>query len=88
MRGLCGSATVPTMMTNRRTTSLVTLAALLFSTPVAAQRGGGLKKKLADKLAQEWVANAAWITDLDKAKAEAHKRGKQIFAYFTRSYAP
>ena len=40
------------------------------------------------KLASAFVKNAGWITDFDAAKAEAHKTGKKIFAYFTRSYAP
>ena len=57
--------------------------------PIDAQRDAkALKQKLEDKLAQEWVSNAEWITDFDKAKAEARRRGKQIFGYFTRSYAP
>ena len=75
-------------MTHRTTFCLATLAGLFLCTGTAAQRGGDLKKKLADKLTEEWVSNAAWITDFDKAKTEAQKQGKQIFAYFTRSYAP
>lgn len=47
-----------------------------------------LRAKLTKKLAGKWIANAAWSTDLAAAKATATRRGKQIFAYFTRSYAP
>lgn len=44
--------------------------------------------KLDRKLQEAWVKNAAWITDFGKAKAAARRTGKQIFAYYTRSYAP
>ncbi|MAE77136.1 MAG: hypothetical protein CMJ85_09730 [Planctomycetes bacterium] len=47
-----------------------------------------LKEKFDAKLAEKWVTNAAWITDYDKAKATAGASGRQIFGYFTRSYAP
>jgi hypothetical protein len=38
-------------------------------------------------LKEEWLKKADWITDYDKARAEAKKSGKTIFGYFTRSYA-
>ena len=77
------------MTTPRWTITLAILAGLCFHPTATAQRGADqLKKKLADKLAQKWVANAGWITDFAKAKAKAREQGKQIFAYFTRSYAP
>ena len=77
------------MTANRWTLCSASLFGLLLCTTACAQRDADeLKKKLADKLSEEWVANAAWITDFDKAKSEAQQRGKQIFAYFTRSYAP
>jgi hypothetical protein len=47
-----------------------------------------LEKRHAAKLADPWVKNANWITDYDEAKAAAAESDKQIFAYFTRSYAP
>ena len=47
-----------------------------------------LTRRLDAKLGEAWVKNARWITDLDQAKAEAKRRGVQIFGYFTRSYAP
>ncbi len=77
------------MTANRWTLCLATLTGLFLCATTPAQHDADeLKKKLADKLSEEWVANANWITDFDKAKSEAQKRGKQIFAYFTRSYAP
>ncbi len=46
-----------------------------------------LKKKYDDKVAEAWVKEGGWITDYDKAREEAKKSGKPVFAYFTRSYA-
>lgn len=64
----------------------VALAAIfVLGVTIAAQ---GFDKKLGKKLEGAWVKNAAWITDFDRAKSKARKSGKQIFAYFTRSYAP
>ena len=77
------------MTIGRMTVPLAAVAGLFLRTTLVAQRDtADLKKKLADKLTEEWVSNVDWITDFDKAKAEAQKQGKQIFAYFTRSYAP
>jgi len=72
---------------------LIALSVLLpllaaFSSPAAAQRSQAeLKDNLQKKLAKAWVKKVNWITDYDKALAEAKKSGKLIFAYFTRSYA-
>jgi ribosomal protein S17E len=75
--------------TTRRLAIWAGLSAAILSSPSIAQRSAKeLQQKLDDKLAKEWVTNAEWITDFDKAKAEAKRRGKQIFGYFTRSYAP
>ncbi|MFN0207909.1 MAG: hypothetical protein ACKVS6_16500 [Planctomycetota bacterium] len=46
-----------------------------------------LQKKLEDKLAQPFLKKAPWLTDFDKAKAEAKKSNKLLFVYFSRSYA-
>jgi hypothetical protein len=46
-----------------------------------------MKKNRDALLAEGWLKKADWITDYDKALAEAKKSGKAIFAYFTRSYA-
>ncbi len=47
-----------------------------------------LKQRFAKKLESEWLKNAGWITDFDAVRAQSAATGKQIFAYFTRSYAP
>lgn len=61
------------------------LSILLLSAVAAA---GEMEDKLDEKLKKEFVANAAWTTDFDAAKAKAKEEGKVIFAYFTRSYQP
>lgn len=47
-----------------------------------------LKQRFEKKLKGAWLENATWILDYDKAREEAKASGKQVFAYFTRSYAP
>ena len=66
------------------------IAALLFATAslAAAQSQDQLKKKKEEALKEPFLKKAAWLTDYDKALAEAKKTGKPVFAYFTRSYAP
>lgn len=68
------------------------IAALLLALPgvLRAQEKsqGELIKARDAKLAEEWLKKADWITDYDKAREEAKKSGKLIFAYFTRSYSP
>lgn len=39
------------------------------------------------KLAKPVFQKAPWVFDYDKAREQAKKEGKVIFAYFTRSYA-
>ena len=63
------------------------LALLVAASPARAQDQEQMKKNLEHKLEQEFLKNASWITDFDKAKEEAKKTKKLIFAYFTRSYA-
>ncbi|MGH7152015.1 MAG: hypothetical protein ACREIU_15025 [Planctomycetota bacterium] len=69
--------------------SSLLLAALLApglpaqETDEAALRAGRDKK-----LASDFLKKADWVLDFDRARAEAKKRGKVLFAYFTRSYAP
>ena len=46
-----------------------------------------LEQKRDAKLAEGWLSKSAWLTDWDKARAEAKESGKPIFGYFTRSYA-
>jgi hypothetical protein len=67
----------------------VTAALILsLSLPVFAQGDQeDLKKKLEEKLAEDWLKNGDWTTDYDKALKRAKESEKPIFAYFTRSYS-
>ena len=58
-----------------------------LTSPALAEEDATLVQKRDEKLQAEWLKKAAWITDYDKALAEAKASGKPIFAYFTRSYA-
>lgn len=64
-------------------------ALLSLSTALVAQQGdqAELIAKRDKKLQEEFLKNAPWITDYDKARAEAKRTKKPIFAYFTRSFA-
>lgn len=53
--------------------------------PAAAQ---DLQAKLQKKLAGPWLKNASWVTDYDKALAQATEKKGLVFGYFTRSYSP
>jgi hypothetical protein len=57
---------------------------LLLSSTAWAQSN---EEKLEEKLKESWLVDGGWIADYDKAREEAKKSGKLIFAYFTRSYA-
>ena len=46
------------------------------------------EEKRDKKLKEVWLQSGGWITDYDKAREEAKKESKLIFAYFTRSYSP
>jgi len=63
------------------------LALVAAASPALAQDQEAMKQNLAKKLESEFLKAAPWITDFDKARDEAKKSGKLIFAYFTRSYA-
>lgn len=65
-----------------------TLAAALAIAIGSAAYGQSLEEKRDKKLASEFLKKSAWLTDYDKALAEAKKSGKPIFGYFTRSYSP
>jgi hypothetical protein len=60
--------------------------ALLAAAPSFAQETN--EQKLEEKLAKDFVSKAKWHTDYDEALKASKESGKQIFAYFTRSYAP
>lgn len=74
------------MKCTRISSFLVAVAAIAI--PLSTQSQAELSQRLEAKLAKAWVKNAAWVTDFDAAKQQAKESGKQIFAYFTRSYAP
>lgn len=63
----------------------VAALAIAWSAPAAAQ---DFEAKLKKKLEEPFLSKAPWITDYDKAREEAAKSGKPIFAYFSRSYSP
>ena len=67
--------------------SAALLALALAATPALAQDQEAMKANLEKKLESEFLKAAPWITDYDKAREEAKKSGKLIFAYFTRSYS-
>ena len=68
------------------------MSGVILTTALAAQRQQPdqeeLKARREEKLASKFLQNANWITNYDKARTEAKKSKKVIFAYFTRSYAP
>jgi len=74
-------------MMHLRSAAVAVIAMLAGSGAVRAQDQELMKKNLEKKLDAEFLKNASWITDFDKAKEEAKKTKKLIFAYFTRSYA-
>jgi hypothetical protein len=47
-----------------------------------------LKQRFTKKLEGAWIKNGAWNLDYEKALQASKASGKQVFAYFTRSYAP
>lgn len=47
-----------------------------------------LKQRFTKKLEGAWIKNAAWNLDYGKALQSSQESGKQVLAYFTRSYAP
>lgn len=74
-------------MRHFRSAAVAVIALLAGSGAARAQDQEQMKKNLEHKLEQEFLKKASWITDFDKAKDEAKKTKKLIFAYFTRSYA-
>lgn len=54
----------------------------------AAARAQSFEEKLEEKLKKPFASNAAWVLGFDEAKKQASGKGKVIFAYFSRSYAP
>lgn len=62
--------------------------ALLLGLASAALAQETPEQKRDKKLQLPFLKKAAWFTDYDKALEESKKKGKPIFAYFTRSYSP
>ena len=67
-----------------RTLAFAGLALLLLAPASQAQ---DLEAKRDKKLKEAWFTSNPWTNDYDKAREEAKKSGKVIFAYFTRTYA-
>ena len=72
----------------RKTLGLAFAGLLGLVAIVAAQDQDAMKANYEAKLAKDFVKNATWITDYDKALNTAKAQNKPIFAYFSRSYAP
>ena len=72
--------------------ALITLVSLVLAVDAAAQRRGPsqeeLKETRAKKLAKEFLKNADWQLDYDKARDLAKKENKLILTYFTRTFRP
>ncbi|HEX5137178.1 MAG TPA: hypothetical protein VFY93_09410 [Planctomycetota bacterium] len=60
---------------------------LLLLVAVAAGEES-LEERLAEKLKKPFAKNALWVLDFGEAKTLAAEKGKVIFGYFSRSYAP
>ena len=66
---------------------LMSAAVLAVALPAQGPDQDTLMERRDKKLASEFLKNATWITNYDKARAEAKKSKKLIFGYFTRSYS-
>ena len=69
-------------------TAAVKLTQPVKQDPGSAEQQAKYQKNYAEKLEKEFIAYGGWITDWDVARKKAKAEGKQIFAYFSRSYAP
>ena len=68
---------------------MVLMSGVILGTALPAQKVDQetLREQRDKKLASKFLQNANWITNYDKARAEAKKSKKLIFGYFTRSFA-
>ena len=71
-----------------RLRSVILIGSLLCALRSVAWSQDSLEEKYQKKLKEPFLTKAAWVLDYDKAKEEARKAGKPIFAYFTRSFLP
>jgi Skp family chaperone for outer membrane proteins len=82
-------STEPPATTRPAATIKATPAATISQAPLAAT--GDQEKMRAqyqEKLKKEFFKNGPWLVDYDAARTEAKKSGKNLFIYFSRSYAP
>jgi len=63
------------------------VGAVALAVMASAAQAQSLEEKRDAKLQAPFLSKASWITDFDKAREEAKKGDKLMFAYFTRSYA-
>jgi hypothetical protein len=73
----------------RQVTAIAVLTGLCAGLPAQApvKSQEELIKLRTEKLAKEVFKKADWVTDFDKARAQAKQSGKLLFTYFTRSYS-
>ena len=62
--------------------------AALVLMPCCLPAQGSLEDRKKASLRKPFLANAPWVSSLERAKADARETGKLIFGYFSRSYAP
>jgi hypothetical protein len=61
------------------------LAALLLA---GSARAESFEERLEKKLQAPFLKHAPWVLDYDEARKLAREKGRVVFAYFTRSFAP
>lgn len=64
----------------------IALGALLLL--AGAARAQSFEERLEKKLQAAFLKNAPWVLDYDEARKLAKEKGRVVFAYFTRSFAP
>lgn len=82
-------------MTSKTIARCVTVS-LVAAAPLTAQTDAARSERMqeqlrqlrAEKRAKPVFAIRPWTFDFDEAQRLAHRSGKPIFAYFTRSYSP
>lgn len=71
------------------TTAPLALGSLLLAAlPATAQDQEELISRREAKFAKPWIEAGGWITDWAEAQKQAQETGKDIFAYFSRSFSP
>jgi hypothetical protein len=62
--------------------------ALVLALTALAARAQSFEEKLEKKLEAPFLKKAPWVLDYDEARKIAKEKGRVVFAYFTRSFAP